>query len=123
VAQIDAAVDALATEVTLLSRSATATGPDGIRCCAVGIETGLKPRALLDLCFAIEHKLGRDARSVWGPRKIDIDLLVYEDFVIRSSRLTLPHPYAHHRPYVLEPLREIAPDVADWVVMRSEAPQ
>lgn len=78
---------------------------------------------LLDRCFAIEQALGRDARKVWGPRKIDIDLLVYEDFVVKSSRLTLPHPYAHSRPYVLRPLREIAPAIADWVVARSIAPQ
>ena len=107
----------------MLSRSGTASGPEGIRCSVVAIETNLKPRALLDACFAIEHTLGRDARSVWGPRKIDIDLLIYEDFVVKSSRLTLPHPYAHSRPYVIGPLREIAPEIADWVVARSKAPQ
>ena len=116
-------MELLGADVTLQRRSTTADGPEGLRCCVVVVATDLKPRALLDVCFGIERKLGRDMRSVWGPHKIDLDLLVYEDFVVKSSKLTLPHPYAHSRHYVLGPLREIAPEIADWVVARSKAPQ
>lgn len=107
----------------ILARSQTIAGPERLLCAVAGIETDLKPRTLLDLCFAVERQLGREARNVWGPRKIDIDLLVYEDFVVRSSLLTLPHPYAHSRAHVLGPLRKIAPEVADWVVARRMALQ
>lgn len=89
----------------------------------VGIETGLKARALLDAVIGIEAEMGRDHKDVWGPRLIDIDILAYDDIEIRSSRLCLPHAFAHSRPYVLEPLREIAPEVADWVVMVGTKPR
>jgi 2-amino-4-hydroxy-6-hydroxymethyldihydropteridine diphosphokinase len=87
------------------------------------VRTGLKPRQLLDVCFEIERQLGRAGRDVWSPRRIDLDLIACDDFVIRSGRLTLPHPFAHSRPYVLGPLREIAPEAADWVVARSRDPR
>lgn len=82
----------------------------------IGIETSLKAGALLDAVIGIEAGMGRDHAEVWGPRLIDIDILAYDDIVIRSSRLCLPHAFAHSRPYVLEPLSEIAPEVANWVV-------
>lgn len=85
------------------------------RCKVVGIESGLKARALLDACIAIEAAMGRDHSAVWAPRPIDIDLLAFDDIEIRSSRLHLPHPFAHTRSHVIEPLRQIAPDVAAWV--------
>jgi 2-amino-4-hydroxy-6-hydroxymethyldihydropteridine diphosphokinase len=81
----------------------------------VGIQTTIKPRALLDLIIGIEAAMGRDHADVWGPRLIDIDLVAYDDIEIRSSRLHLPHAFAHSRPYILEPLREIAPEVAAFV--------
>jgi 2-amino-4-hydroxy-6-hydroxymethyldihydropteridine diphosphokinase len=89
----------------------------------IGIETAAKARALLDLVIAIEAEMGRDHADVWGPRLIDIDILAYDDIEIRSSRLCLPHAFAHSRPYVLEPLREIAPDVAAWVVRVGTKPR
>ena len=52
----------------------------------------------------------------WGPRMIDIDIIAYDDLVMETERLTLPHPYAHERSFVLEPVREIAPDVAQWLM-------
>lgn len=84
--------------------------------CVIGVETVIKARVLLDQLIAIEAAMGRDHADVWGPRIIDIDIICYDDIEIRSSRLCLPHPFAHSRAHVLEPLREIAPDVADWVV-------
>lgn len=89
----------------------------------IAIETTLKAHALLDACLQIEDEMGRIRKEVWGPRVIDIDVIVYEDVVIKSARLTLPHPYAHQRDFVLDPLREIAPEAADWVLERAKAPQ
>jgi len=89
----------------------------------LGVETSLKPAALLRACLGIENQMGRVRGEPWGPRLIDIDIIAYEDHVIRTPGLTLPHPYAHSRAFVLDPLREIAPAVADWVVRRSTSPQ
>lgn len=87
----------------------------------IGVETALKPLALLDACLQIELEMGRVREEVWGPRLIDIDIITYEDIVIKSARLTLPHPYAHQRDFVSEPLREISPDTADWVLAQAQA--
>lgn len=84
----------------------------------IAIETDLKPTELLDACLVIEMAMGRVRREVWGPRLIDIDIIAYDKVEMRSSRLTLPHPFAHTRDFVLDPLREIAPDVADWITER-----
>jgi len=54
----------------------------------------------------------------WGPRVIDIDVIAYDRVVMETPELTLPHPYAHERDFVLVPVREIAPEVADWLVAR-----
>ncbi len=89
----------------------------------VGVETSLKPIALLEACLAIELAMGRVRKEVWGPRLIDIDIIAYDDIQIRSARLTLPHAFAHKRDFVLEPLREIAPEIADWVVAINTKPR
>ncbi|RDE09780.1 2-amino-4-hydroxy-6-hydroxymethyldihydropteridine diphosphokinase [Pelagibacterium lacus] len=85
---------------------------------ALLIETGLSPLDLLDFCLATEAGIGRVRLEKWGPRVIDIDLIAYDRLEMESERLTLPHPYAHQRDFVLTPLREIAPDIADWLVNR-----
>ncbi len=85
------------------------------------IETGLTPTALLDTCLGIEKEMGRERRERWGPRLIDIDIIAYEKLIIRSDRLILPHPHAHGRDFVLRPLREIAPEMANWLVAQAEA--
>lgn len=89
----------------------------------IGIDTSVKARTLLDAVIGIEVAMGRDHADVWGPRLIDIDILTYDDIEIRSSRLCLPHAFAHSRPFVLEPLREIAPGVADWVAKVGTKPR
>lgn len=107
--------------VTIAARSRDVTGTAGrpkqrdYLYRIVGIETSLKARALLEQCIAIEAAMGRDHSDVWGPWLIDLDLLAYDDIEIRSSRLHIPHAFAHSRPYILEPLREIAPEVAAFV--------
>ncbi len=83
------------------------------------ITTSLAPVALLDTCLSIEKTMGRVRAERWGPRLIDIDVIAYEHLVLRSERLTLPHPYAYRRNFVLRPLREIAPDMADWLVSQA----
>lgn len=89
----------------------------------VAIDTAIKARALLDACIGVEKAMGRDHRDVWGPRLIDIDLIAYDDIEIRSSRLNIPHAFAHTRPHIIGPLREIAPDTAEWVVQVLNRPR
>ena len=82
----------------------------------VEIKTRLGPFVVLDACRAIERDMGRSPGEKWGPRSIDLDVIAYDRLIFSVERLTLPHPYAHARNFVLDPLREIAPDVADWIV-------
>lgn len=86
---------------------------------ALAVETNANPLELLDICLSIELAMGRERLEHWGPRLIDIDVIAYEREVIESERLKLPHPFAHERDFVLIPLREIAPEVADWIVSRA----
>lgn len=78
---------------------------------ACTVETELSPRQLLDRLLAIERSLGRkrSQEERWGPRVIDLDLLLYEDEVIDDPGLTLPHPRLAERRFVLEPLDELDP--------------
>ncbi len=74
------------------------------------VETALDPEPLLDACKAVERQLGRDAGSVrHGPRVIDVDLLLLGELRYSSGRLTLPHPEASSRRFVLVPLLELDP--------------
>ena len=78
---------------------------------AVEVETELRPRALLEVLLGVEHALGRDRSGErWGPRTIDLDLLLYEDVDVDEPGLTVPHPRLHERLFALEPLAELAPD-------------
>jgi len=86
---------------------------------AAALETDLHPHALLDCLKEIEGDLGRRPRQPWGPREIDLDLLLYGDRVVETDRLTVPHPRLAHRRFVLEPLAEIAPDARDPVTGRT----
>ena len=61
--------------------------------------------------LAIETSFGRIRSLKWGPRSIDIDLLFFDDLLIDSPKLSIPHPYLHERRFVLEPLNEISPDL------------
>lgn len=78
---------------------------------AAEIETDLDPDALLTLTKQVERELNRTREIHWGPRTIDIDILLYDDLVTNGNRLTLPHPEMVGRRFVLEPLVEIAPDL------------
>ncbi len=85
---------------------------------AVELETSLQPVELLDVILGIELDMGRVREEVWGPRVIDIDMIAYDRVVLQTPRLTLPHPYAHERDFVLDPLREIDGDVVEWLLER-----
>ena len=78
---------------------------------AATIETSLSPRDVLTHLLAIEkvHHRTRDTGSRWGPRTLDLDLLLYGDLVLDEPGLTIPHPLLHIRRFVLEPLAQIAP--------------
>jgi 2-amino-4-hydroxy-6-hydroxymethyldihydropteridine diphosphokinase len=86
---------------------------------AAQIETDLAPEALLDVLKEIERDLGRRRRVRWGPREIDLDILLFGDRVQASERLTLPHARLRERRFVLAPLAEIAPDARDPVTGRT----
>lgn len=77
----------------------------------VKIETTLKPNNLLRLLKDIEREIGRQDSFHWGPRIIDLDILLFNSLVLNEENLQIPHPYLHEREFVLRPLNEIAPDV------------
>jgi 2-amino-4-hydroxy-6-hydroxymethyldihydropteridine diphosphokinase len=76
---------------------------------AAEISTSLVPHALLDLCLDVERRLKRVREERWGPRLIDIDILVFGDRIIHETGLDVPHPRMLERAFVLAPLAEIAP--------------
>jgi 2-amino-4-hydroxy-6-hydroxymethyldihydropteridine diphosphokinase len=76
------------------------------------LETGFEARALLERLLEVERELGRvRGGERWGPRTIDLDLLLYGEETIDEPGLTVPHPRLHQRLFVLEPLAELAPDL------------
>lgn len=85
--------------------------PDYINACTV-VATKLEPQALLTTLLAIEQQFGRVRLERWGPRLLDLDLLLYDDQILDTPSLQLPHPRMHERAFVLVPLAEIAPQ---WI--------
>jgi 2-amino-4-hydroxy-6-hydroxymethyldihydropteridine diphosphokinase len=85
--------------------------PPFVNLCAI-VTTALLPHALLARAQTVERAFGRDRAHErrWGPRTVDIDLIAYEDVVLDTPDLTLPHPRLFERAFVLAPLAEIAPD-------------
>ena len=79
---------------------------------AARLTTTLTPRTLLDVLLEVERRLGRTREGVrFGPRTVDLDLLLHGDERLAEPGLTVPHPRLHERPFVLEPLHELAPDL------------
>jgi 2-amino-4-hydroxy-6-hydroxymethyldihydropteridine diphosphokinase len=76
---------------------------------AAEIQTGLSPHELLRILMDVENRLGRVRQERFGPRTIDLDLLLYDNLILAEPDLTVPHPRLHERLFVLEPLAEIAP--------------
>jgi len=77
----------------------------------VEVQTELGPEGLLDVCLAVENKLGRVRTGGWSPRTIDIDVLTFGQTSIDTERLQLPHPRIAERDFVLQPLADIAPEL------------
>lgn len=80
---------------------------------AAEIRTELEPLPLLDALKQVETRIGRSRTYRWGPRVIDIDVLVYGERRLETPRLTIPHPQILERPFVVQPLEEIAPEVLE----------
>lgn len=85
--------------------------PDYLNCCAL-FKTHLSPEEMLRTLLKIEADFGRVRRERWGPRLLDLDLLLFDSLVLNTPTLQLPHPRMHERAFVLAPLAEIAPD---WI--------
>ena len=120
-AQVGRAFDALATlpDTRLVARSPSyrsaplgpVSQPDFVNAVA-GLLTQLAPRALLDALKSLEAALGREAPVVrWGPRRIDLDLLVHGAARVEEPGLSVPHPGLAERAFVLLPLADVAPDL------------
>jgi 2-amino-4-hydroxy-6-hydroxymethyldihydropteridine diphosphokinase len=133
-AHLQYAVDALdgadGVEVVAVSRvyeTAPVGGPpqDAYLNAVIATETGLEPHALLALGQRVERDAQRVRAERWGPRTLDVDVLLYDDLRLDDPELTLPHPRMWERGFVLAPLRDVAPDLVatatSWEGVR-EAP-
>jgi 2-amino-4-hydroxy-6-hydroxymethyldihydropteridine diphosphokinase len=78
---------------------------------ALALETSNTPQQLMTAILRIEEEMGRRRVQKKGPRPIDIDILLFDDIIMDSTNLTIPHPALHQRRFVLEPMAEIAPEV------------
>ncbi|MCB1507119.1 MAG: 2-amino-4-hydroxy-6-hydroxymethyldihydropteridine diphosphokinase [Hyphomicrobiaceae bacterium] len=122
-------------DISILARSRDfKTPPWGItdqpwfvNACA-SVRTELGARALLERCLDVERKLGRVRAQKWGPRIIDLDVLVHLDGAVNEPDLVLPHPRITERAFVLAPLADVAPDlelngktVAEWLAVTDQS--
>ncbi|MCQ2359032.1 MAG: 2-amino-4-hydroxy-6-hydroxymethyldihydropteridine diphosphokinase [Phascolarctobacterium sp.] len=87
----------------------------------IKVVTTLEPLALLRTILGIENKMGRVRKRHWGERNIDLDLILYEDVVMDTEELKLPHPDMQNRDFVLVPMAQIAPDVVHPVIHKTMA--
>ena len=87
--------------------------------CALEIQTDVDPKKLLSSVKSIERKLGRTKTVKNGPRVIDIDILFYGDYIIKTKNLVIPHPSIQERLFVLQPMMDINPDLIHPVLKRS----
>ncbi|MBZ8178817.1 MAG: 2-amino-4-hydroxy-6-hydroxymethyldihydropteridine diphosphokinase [Oscillatoria sp. PMC 1051.18] len=88
--------------------------PDYINGCVL-LEVQLSPQELLQVLLKVEKNFGRVRRERWGARSLDLDLILYEDLILETPELQIPHPRMRERGFVLVPLAEIAPDWIDPV--------
>lgn len=88
--------------------------PEYLNGCVL-LQVLLSPQDLLRKLLTIETKFGRVRRQRWGPRSLDLDLLLYDDLILDTPTLQLPHPRMHERAFVLVPLAEIAPSLREPV--------
>ena len=126
------AVDAVATTegvglvaVSRVYETAPVGGPDqdSYLNAVVAIDTGLSPHELLSLAQSLEQDAARVRVERWGPRTLDVDILLFDDARVDDADLTIPHPRMWERGFVLAPLRDVAPDLvaadATWQGVRA----
>jgi 2-amino-4-hydroxy-6-hydroxymethyldihydropteridine diphosphokinase len=124
---LDVAGEAAVVAVSRVYETAPVGGPpqDAYLNAVVVIETELDPHGLLELAQRIERDARRVRAERWGPRTLDVDVLLYDDVRLADPDLTLPHPRMGERGFVLAPLRDVAPALVDpaavWEGVR-EAP-
>ena len=94
--------------------------PDYLNGCAI-LEVQLSPQELLTTLLEIENQFGRVRSQRWGPRTLDLDLILYGDLILETPELQVPHPRMRSRAFVLLPLAEIAPDWIDPVTKKTIA--
>ena len=87
--------------------------------CVAEVSTLLSPRALLQILQEIERRMGKRQLFKWGPRVIDLDILLYGAEVVQEADVIIPHPYLHKRGFVLFPLAELAPDLLHPVLKKT----
>jgi len=87
--------------------------------CVVAFETRQTPQELMTSILRIEEEMGRRRTQKKGPRTIDVDILLFDDTILDSPEVTIPHPAMHQRRFVLEPLAEIAPEARHPVLKRT----
>jgi 2-amino-4-hydroxy-6-hydroxymethyldihydropteridine diphosphokinase len=127
-ANLHAALHALAPEVRVRAESRVyETPPWGFTDqpaflnMAVKAETSLDPASLLKRLKQIEVEVGREPSFRYGPRRIDLDILFYDDLALKTETLTIPHPRLHERAFVLVPLVDLAPGLIHPVLGKSVA--
>lgn len=86
-------------------------GQDPYLNAVVELDTELSPRQLLELAWRLEDESGRVRGERWGPRPLDVDVLMVGDLVVDEPELTVPHPRLRERSFVLVPLADVAPDL------------
>lgn len=104
-------IDLIATSSWYQTKPIGPPQPDYINGCIV-LQVQQNPEELLTILQAIELQFGRLRKEKWGARTLDLDILLYEDLVINTPKLTIPHPNLTERAFVLVPLAEIAPN---WI--------
>jgi 2-amino-4-hydroxy-6-hydroxymethyldihydropteridine diphosphokinase len=77
----------------------------------LNVDTSLEPIDVLKTVLQIEQEMGRNRIEKWGPRIIDIDILFYDELIMETNELKIPHPFLHERRFTLMPLNEIAPEL------------
>lgn len=111
--KLDQPPDVRVTKVSGFLDNPAVGGPDdspSFLNAAAEVQTTLGAKALLERLLETERSLGRHRGEKWGPRSIDLDLLLFDQQIIESEGLTVPHPLMHQRRFVLQPLAEIAAD-------------